>query len=148
VGQFPSRNALMALVLDTHAVVRYLSASDQLSPTARAVIETAEQNGDDVFISAISLVEIIYLAERGRVPSPAVQRLEDFLGETGGSMVVAPLDAAVAEAVKRIPRATVPEMPDRIIAATAVHLKAALVTRDRRLQAAVNLQSLGIRIVW
>jgi PIN domain nuclease of toxin-antitoxin system len=58
----------MALVLDTHAVVRYLSASDQLSPTARAVIETAEQNGDDVFISAISLVEIIYLAERGRVP--------------------------------------------------------------------------------
>jgi PIN domain nuclease of toxin-antitoxin system len=31
----------MALVLDTHAVIWYLSGSKQLSPTARAVIESA-----------------------------------------------------------------------------------------------------------
>jgi len=35
-----------------------------------------------------------------------------------------------------LPRDLVPEMPDRIIAATALHLGLPLVTRDRRLQAA------------
>jgi predicted nucleic acid-binding protein len=39
-------------------------------------------------------------------------------------------------------------MPDRIIAATAVHLNAELVTRDCRLHAAGNLGTAGIRIVW
>jgi predicted nucleic acid-binding protein len=36
----------------------------------------------------------------------------------------------------------VPEMPDRIIAATAIHLGVPLVTRDRRLQSA------GIQTIW
>ncbi len=44
----------MALVLDTHAVIWYLSRSKQLSPTARTVIESAERNAEDIFISAIS----------------------------------------------------------------------------------------------
>jgi PIN domain nuclease of toxin-antitoxin system len=66
----------MALVPDTHAVIWYLSGSEELSSIARVVIETAERNGDDVFISAISLVEIIYLAERGSLPFRAMDRLE------------------------------------------------------------------------
>jgi|CZKY01.1.fsa_nt_gi PIN domain nuclease of toxin-antitoxin system len=138
----------MALVLDTHAVIWYLSGSKQLSPTARTVIGSAEQNAEDIFISAISLVEVIYLAEKGRLPSVALQRLQDALKDPVGSMIVAPLDAAVAEAVQRIPRETVPDMPDRIIAATAAHLDAELVTRDRRLHFAGILKTAGIRIVW
>jgi predicted nucleic acid-binding protein len=58
-------------------------------------------------------------------------------------MVVTPLDASVARAVQRISRVAVPDMPDRIIAATALHLNAELVTRDRRLQAALKS-----RAVW
>jgi len=133
----------MALVLDTHAAIWYLSDSTQLSPTARIIIATEEKNGESIFVSAISLVEVIYLAERGPLPSAALQSLEDALRDPAGSMVVAPLDAAVAEAVQKISRDAVPDMPDRIIAATAVHLNAELVTRDRRLQAA-----LGNRSVW
>ena len=133
----------MAVVLDTHAVIWYLSDSKQLSPTARLIITTEEKNGKSIFVSAISLVEVIYLAERGRLPLAALQSLENALGDPMGSMVVAPLDAAVAEAVQKISRITVPDMPDRIIAATAVHLNADLVTRDRRLHAA-----LGNRSVW
>jgi predicted nucleic acid-binding protein len=58
-------------------------------------------------------------------------------------MVVAPLDAAVAQAVQKISRDAVPDMPDRIIAATALHLNAELVTRDQRLQTALKN-----RAVW
>jgi len=138
----------MAVVLDTHAVIWYLSDSKDLSPTARLIIETTERNGEDVFVSAISLVEIVYLTERGRLPQAALDRLANALKDSTRSLVVAPLDGAVAEAVKTIPRDVVPDMPDRIIAATAVRLNAELVTRDRRLHTAGALRSAGIRIVW
>ncbi len=138
----------MAVVLDTHAVIWYLSGSDELSTVARLVIQTAERNGDDVFISAISLVEIVYLTERGRLPSAALNRLAEALKDPARSLVVAPLDTAVAEALRTIPRDIVPDMPDRIIAATAVRLNAELVTRDRRLHAAGILRTAGIRVVW
>jgi PIN domain nuclease of toxin-antitoxin system len=122
----------------------YLSDSKQLSPTARLIITTEEKNGESIFVSAISLVEVIYLAERGRLPPTALQSLENALGDPMGSMVIAPLDAAVAKAVQKISRLNVPDMPDRTIAATAVHLNADLVTRDRRLQAA----ALGNQSIW
>jgi PIN domain nuclease of toxin-antitoxin system len=47
----------MALVLDTHAVIWYLSGSKQSSPTALAVIGAAERNADEIYVSAISLLE-------------------------------------------------------------------------------------------
>lgn len=128
----------MALVLDTHAVIWYLAGSKQLSNIARTIITTEEKNGGSIFLSAISLVEVVYLAERGRLPSAALQSLEDALTDPTGSMVVAPLDGAVARAVQKISRVAVPDMPDRIIAATALHLNAELVTRDHRLQAALK----------
>jgi predicted nucleic acid-binding protein len=43
---------------------------------------------------------------------------------------------------KRIPRNVVADMPDRIIAATALHLGLPLITRDR------HLQSAGIQTIW
>ena len=138
----------MAVVLDTHAVIWYLSGSKELSPTARLIIQTAERNGDDIFISAISLVEIVYLVERGRLPSAALDRLGEALKDSTRSLAVAPLDTAIAEAMKTIPRDIVPDMPDRIIAATAARLDAELVTRDSRLHAAGALRTAGLRIVW
>jgi PIN domain nuclease of toxin-antitoxin system len=133
----------MPLVLDTHALIWYLSGSKQLSGTARTIIETEEKNGANIFVSAISLVEVVYLAERSRLPLAALKSLEDALSDPAGSLMVAPLDASVAHAVQQISREAVPDMPDRIIAATAVHLNAELVTRDRRLQAALKN-----RAVW
>jgi predicted nucleic acid-binding protein len=53
------------------------------------------------------------------------------------------LDAAAAQAVQKISRSAVPDMPDRIIAATALRLNAELVTRDHRLHAALKN-----RAVW
>jgi PIN domain nuclease of toxin-antitoxin system len=133
----------MALVLDTHALIWHLSGSKELSRVARTMIATEEKNGASIFVSAISLVEVVYLAERGRLPSAALHSLEDALADSAGSLVVTPLDAGVARAVQGISQVAVPDMPDRIIAATAVHLDGELVTRDRRLQAALKN-----RAVW
>lgn len=132
----------MELLLDTHAALWYLLNSRKLSSTAQAAIEKSIQSGDIVFLSAISLVETIYLVEGGRVPFQALQRLDAALADPASGLAIMPVDRNVAEAVHKIPRSSVPDMPDRIIGATALQLKTPLVTRDTR------LQSVGIRTLW
>jgi PIN domain nuclease of toxin-antitoxin system len=132
----------MAAVLDTHAAIWYLFRSSHLSSTALWFIRNAVDNGQPVYISAISMIEVIYLVERGRVPADAYKRLHDVLTDPTSGVVVVPLDVATAEAVRKVDRSTVPDMPDRIIAATALSLSLPLVTRDRRIQSA------GIQTIW
>jgi PIN domain nuclease of toxin-antitoxin system len=132
----------MAVVLDTHTAIWYFSGSSQLSPTALNAIEGAISAAEDVFLSAISLVEVLYLAEKGKLPVDAVKKLDDALREENSSIAIVPLDSAVARAVAQISRNAVPDMPDRIIAATAAHLGVPLVTRDRQIQAS------GIKTIW
>lgn len=45
-----------------------------------------------------------------------------------------PVDVQIAQEVNRIPRNLIPEMPDRIIAATALALGLPLVTRDKNIR--------------
>lgn len=48
----------------------------------------------------------------------------------------------VADTGARVPRAEVPDMPDRIIAATAVCLGLALISKDRKIQLS------GAKTIW
>ncbi|MEM4284535.1 MAG: type II toxin-antitoxin system VapC family toxin [Candidatus Caldarchaeum sp.] len=131
-----------SIVADTHAVIWYLAASPKLSPIALASLEATAQAGDVIYIASISLVEVIYLAEKGRLPEIALQRLSNALTDPAMSFAVVPLDLAIAQRVQQIPRDLLPDMPDRIIAATALHLNLPLVTRDQRIQA------IGIKTIW
>jgi PIN domain nuclease of toxin-antitoxin system len=132
----------MSIVLDTHAVVWYLLGSDDLPSKIYELIDTTSVSGGSAFVSVISLVEIVYLVERDRIPAEAYARLVRELGSGVTTLSIVPLDATIANAMREVPRDRVSDMPDRIIAATALHLGAPLVTRDRRLQAA------GIRTIW
>ena len=130
------------MVLDTHTVLWYLERSQKLSSIARTAIENAIGEARDVYISAISLIEIVYLVERRRLPLAAIQRLQSALIDPKSGIFIASVDANVANALQNVPRDAVPDMPDRIIAATALHLGFPLITRDRRLQSA------GIETIW
>ena len=132
----------MSVVLDTHTVLWYLENSKELSAVARTTVETAIRDARPVRVSAISLVEAVYLVERRRLPLAALERLRSALTDPNSGMLIAPVDGGVADALPSIPRDVVPDMPDRIIAATALHLGLPLVTRDRRLQSA------GIQTIW
>jgi len=113
-----------------------------LSQDALRFIRRAVEGGKPVYVSAISIIETIYLIERGRVPLQALQRLEAGLSDSASGLRVAPVDEAVAQAIHRVPRDQVPDMPDRIIAATALQLGLPLITRDQRIQSA------GIKTIW
>jgi PIN domain nuclease of toxin-antitoxin system len=132
----------MPAVLDTHAAIWFLLDSTKLSESVYMLIDGAAASGTPTYISAVSLVEVVYLVERGRIQANAFATFASELDSHNPAFTVVPLDAQVATALKRIPRSVVPDMPDRIIAATALHLGLPLVTRDRRLQSA------GIQTVW
>jgi PIN domain nuclease of toxin-antitoxin system len=119
-----------------------LENSKELSTTARTTIEDAIHDARDVHVSAISLIQTVYLVEHKRVSVTALQRLRNALIDPSAGLFIAPVDASVANALENVPRNIVPDMPDRIIAATALHLGLPLVTRDRRLQSA------GIETIW
>lgn len=131
-----------ALLADTHATVWYLARSKRLSVNALQAMDDATVSGERVYVSAITLVEIIYLIERGRLPQAALERLMEKLRDPASPLTLAPLDMAAALTVEQVPRDQVPEMPDRIIAATATALGVPLVTADSELRAA------AIETIW
>jgi PIN domain nuclease of toxin-antitoxin system len=132
----------MSAVLDTHAAVWYLLDSKSLFQTVFSLIDGAAASGRPTFISAVSLVEVVYLVERGRIAADAFERFIAELRQEDPAFTVVPLDSELVSVLRRIPRDVVPDMPDRIIAATALHLGLPLVTRDRRIQSA------GINTIW
>jgi len=132
----------MSAVLDTHAAIWYLLDTQSLSQKVFSLIDTAAATGVPTYISAVSLVEVVYLVERGRIAADAFERFVRELGQNSPAFRVCPLDYEVANALRAVPRDVVPDMPDRIIAATALRLGLPLVTRDRRLQSA------GIQTIW
>jgi PIN domain nuclease of toxin-antitoxin system len=103
--------------------------------------ETIEA-GHPVYVSSISLVEVVYLVEKGKLPNVVLDRLTSALSEPDSGFVIAPLNLSIALAILQIPRETVPDMPDRIIAATALDLGLRLVTRDS------EISKTGIETVW
>ena len=131
------------VVLDTHAAIWYLENLSNISLTAAAAIDDALNNNRIVYVPGIVLVELVYLIERNRVSGIALQRLFVLLDDPDSGFILAPLDVGVAQSMKSIPRDTVPDMPDRIIAATALHLNVPLITRDAKIQALSN-----VKIIW
>jgi len=130
------------VLLDTHALIWYLSGSDRLSQAAVAAINESLADGHRLLVSSISIVEVTYLAEKGRLDARQLPSLLDALRRPDANMLVQPFDIHCAEALGRISRDSVPDMPDRMIAATALYLSVPLITRDSRIQAS------NVRTIW
>jgi PIN domain nuclease of toxin-antitoxin system len=124
------------VVVDTHAALWYLLDAARLSTAAGDALDQAVRAGLPIYLPSICLVEMRFLAERGRLSEVGLQRLHHAVNDVPTVLRIAALDYAVARAGARIPRDQVPEMPDRIIAATALHLDVPLVTRDHAIRAA------------
>ena len=129
------------LLLDTHAAVWFLRTPDKLGRTAATAIDNALARNVVLLVSAISLVEIRYLGEKGRIPADSTEKLLEILTQNSSFQIV-PVDSAVASVLGQVPRADIPDMPDRIIAATALLLKIPLITCDGK------ITSSKIETIW
>ncbi|MFN6167799.1 MAG: type II toxin-antitoxin system VapC family toxin [Pseudanabaena sp.] len=133
----------MSVVADTHTIIWYLRSPEKLSTNAVNALDNALNNGESICISAISLVEMNYLVEKNRIPTSSLEQLLQLIDDPLVNLVVIPLDTPVAKAFTQISRKIVPEMGDRIIAATALYLGLPLVTKDHKISNLSNIQ-----IVW
>jgi PIN domain nuclease of toxin-antitoxin system len=133
---------MIAAVADTHTAVWYLFNHLKFSARARQAIEEAFSAGDQIGVSSISLVEMVYLAEKGRVPSTAVQNLIHGMLDPQYPLHELPVDALIAEQLAFISREEVPDMPDRTVAATGLRYKVPVISRDRKIRAT------GIQTIW
>lgn len=135
---------MSSVVSDTHALLWYLSNSSNLSAAALNAFDQAETNGFLIYVPAIVIVELRYLVDKGRSILESDLRLViNTLNNPNSALTFAPLNQATAEDVERIPRSVVPEMPDRLIAATAFNLNLPLVSKDSEIG---NLNN--VTVVW
>jgi PIN domain nuclease of toxin-antitoxin system len=133
---------MVVCVADTHTVIWYLYASPRLSMPARGVLDRAAETGDQIGISSITLIEMIYLIEKGRIAVESFSRLATVLLEPGGLFIEVPPDLSVSRTLLRIDVDVIPDMPDRIIAATAFYLNVPLVSKDSKIRLS------GLTTIW
>jgi PIN domain nuclease of toxin-antitoxin system len=129
---------MASLAADTHAALWFLEDDPRLTPAAGAALDGAER----IWLPSICLVEITYLVEKGRLHAAVPSRLFAELDNPATTLRLAPLDLGVVLAMQDISRLQVPDLPDRVIAATAWHYCVPLVTRDGQ------IRSCGVETVW
>ncbi len=115
---------------DTHAFIWHRENSPRLSAAARACFDSADQGASRIYLATISIVEMTYLGERGKIPANLATDTMNRLAGPIGSYVLVPLDEAVLAKVSAVSRTLVPDLPDRIITATALSLNVPLITVD------------------
>jgi PIN domain nuclease of toxin-antitoxin system len=101
---------MIAGVADTHAGLWYVFGDPQLSPAAKTAFEAAATARRKIALSAISLAEIVYLVEKGRLAPSAYAELLRALHDPNHVLQEAPLTSEIVGAMRRVPR----------VAATAV----------------------------
>ncbi len=135
---------MSAVVSDTHSLLWYLNDSSKLSSDALAAFEKAEQNGLPIYVPAIILIEVRYLVEKGRdIFESDFQLIVSELNSSSSALTFAPLNQSIAENLEKVSRAVVPDMPDRLIAATAFSLNLPLISKDGKIRKLTN-----VNIIW
>ena len=135
------------VLADTHVIVWFLFDTARLSPAADSAMTDASQTGK-IFLSAITLVELNYLAGKKTFPYAGVlPRLISLVSDPLEPLEVLPLALEVAQAMDRVPRDEVPDMPDRIIATTAVAHMLPLVSADSHIRGSASLGAI-VSVIW
>lgn len=133
---------MIVAIADTHATVWYLFSDVRLGRAASAFIDDTIAAGDHIGVSAISIAEMVYLIEKGRIPANALNDLHAATADPQAVLRYVPLDENIATKMAEIPRQDIPDLPDRIIAATALFHVVPVLSRDGRIRAST------IRTIW
>jgi len=119
------------ILLDTHIVVWLAFEPDKLSRRAREAIRAARRQGG-LAIAGITLLELAWLAENGRVET--VLSTESFVCLCASKMTVLPITPEIAARAVAFPDSYPKDPQDRLIGATALAEGVELVTHDKSIR--------------
>jgi PIN domain nuclease of toxin-antitoxin system len=125
---------MIVAVIDTHAVIWYLHNNPKLSARADEFISAAAEAGDKIGISSITLIETVYLIEKAKISVETFTTIARILRSPDGVFEEVPVNLDIARTLNRVDPAKVPDMPDRIIAATALYLNVPVISKDGKIQ--------------
>ena len=129
------------ILVDTHVVLWLAFDQRQLSKNARLAIDEARQNGEGLAISDITLLELMTLANKGRISLNL--SLESFLREIEARFVVLAITARACVRALELPASYPKDPADRIIGATALVEGLPLLTADREIR-----RSRALHTIW
>lgn len=133
---------MIAAVVDTHALIWYLYDDSRLSNTARQFMETVADRQDQIAIASITLIEMVYLIEKGKIASESLSIIAAELDDPDSLFTEIPIDLQIARALSRVDGQQIPDMPDRIIAATALQRNLPVISRDGKIRVS------SIQTIW
>ncbi|MCU0285803.1 MAG: type II toxin-antitoxin system VapC family toxin [Acidobacteria bacterium] len=125
---------MITAIADTHTIIWYLYDDTRISEKAKRFIEAAGEQGNQIGISTITLVEIVYLIEKGRIENCAFTKINSELQDNRSVLREIPLTNEIVLKLAQIDRDSIPDMPDRIIAATALYQDVPLLSRDGKIK--------------
>jgi PIN domain nuclease of toxin-antitoxin system len=96
--------AAAAVVADTHVLVWYV-AGQPLSQPALDALDGATAASEPIYISAITLLEIVYLAESQRLTAEQVRLVDEALQAEDSAFEIYAVDERAARTVAEVPRA-------------------------------------------
>ena len=127
------------VVLDTNALIFDALNPARLSRKARGRIERAHTQ-NNLCCSDISLWEIAMLIAKGRL-DPGTSALEFMqLAPAARAIAVLPITPEIAALSTKLPAPVSSDPADRLIAATAIHHGATLISTD------INLKKAGLSV--
>jgi PIN domain nuclease of toxin-antitoxin system len=121
------------ILLDTHVLVWLSLEPNKLSKKARQAIRI-ERTGGCIAVAAISLWELAWLAENGRIQVPGA--VETFIRDCVSKVIVRPITPEITARAVRLPTTYPKDPQDRLIGSTAIVEGIPLITADEKIRAA------------
>ena len=116
---------MYSFVTDTQALVKFMLGKKVINDAAHQVYLSADKGEATIIIPAIVLMEVMYLFEKNRIEIGVLQT-EDLMESQNYQFE--PLSLEIIKTASQIH--DIPELHDRLIAATAMHLDLPLITND------------------
>ena len=116
----------MQYLADTVAIVRHFANVGKIGRTAKSILQGADSGKNTILISIISIVEILYLSERNKIPLDFEDVRHKLLPLDNFRIV--DLDFDIVETAKTVQGL---ELHDRLIVSTSLSLNVPILTSDQ-----------------
>jgi predicted nucleic acid-binding protein len=123
-----------SFVTDTQALVKFMMGKKVINDRSHQAYLSADNGESTIIIPAIVLMEMLYLFEKNRIDVGLLQTEELFKSQ---NYQFEPLSFDILKAAAEID--DIPELHDRLIAATAKYLDLPLITNDPEIRASRHI---------